>query len=128
MDWIRMIGLCLLCAAMVMVLRQMNPQMAGLLSAAFGILLVGMVLPGIAAYIEEIMKFLRNLALDEAYFRVMLKAMGIVWITQITVQVCRDLDAPAAACRAEMCGRIALLGVAAPVFMHLTQMAVGILQ
>jgi len=122
-----MIGLCLLCACMMMVLRQMNPQMAGLLSAAFGILLVGIVLPGVAAYIDGIAQFLRSLALDEQYFRIMLKAMGIVWITQLAVQTCRDLDAPSVAVRAELCGRIALLGVAAPVFMHLTQMAVGIL-
>ena len=57
-----------------------------------------------------------------------LKAMGIVLMTQFAAQVCRDMDAPSIACRAELCGRLMLLGVALPIFLKLTQMAVGALQ
>ena len=41
----------------------------------------------------------------------MLKATGIVLMTQFAAQVCRDMDAPSIACRAELCGRLMLLGV-----------------
>ena len=58
MEWLRLIGFCLLAAAMVMVLRQLSPAMAGLLAAAFGVLLVGLVLPQVRAYIETIRAFL----------------------------------------------------------------------
>ncbi|MDO5300387.1 MAG: stage III sporulation AC/AD family protein [Clostridia bacterium] len=128
MQWIRLIGFCLLAAAMVMMLRQMNPAVAGLLSVAFGALVVGMVLPGVKAYIETIQSFLNSLDLDAEYYRIMLKAMGIVLVTQMAVQICRDMDAPSIARRAELCGRIALLGVAMPVFITLTQMAVDVLR
>lgn len=128
MQWIRLIGFCLLAAAMVMMLRQMNPAVAGLLSVAFGALIVGMVLPGVKAYIETIQSFLNSLDLDAEYYRIMLKAMGIVLVTQMAVQICRDMDAPSIARRAELCGRIALLGVAMPVFITLTQMAVDVLR
>lgn len=128
MQWIRLIGFCLLAAAMVMVLRQMNPAIAGLLSVAFGALLVSMVLPGVKAYIETIQSFLSSLDLSAEYYRIMLKAMGIVLVTQMAVQICQDMDAPSIARRAELCGRIALLGVAMPVFITLTQMAVDVLR
>ena len=128
MEWLRLIGFCLLAAAMVMVLRQLSPAMAGLLAAAFGVLLVGLVLPQVRAYIETIRAFLTSLELDAQYYRIMLKAMGIVLVTQLAVQVCQDMDAPSIARRAVLCGRIALLGVAVPVFMELTQMAVDVLR
>ena len=128
MEWLRLIGFCLLAAAMVMVLRQLSPAMAGLLAAAFGVLLVGLVLPQVRAYIETIRAFLASLELDAQYYRIMLKAMGIVLVTQLAVQVCQDMDAPSIARRAVLCGRIALLGVAVPVFMELTQMAVDVLR
>ena len=128
MEWLRLIGYCLLAAAMVMVLRQLSPAMAGLLAAAFGVLLVGLVLPQVRAYIETIRAFLASLELDAQYYRIMLKAMGIVLVTQLAVQVCQDMDAPSIARRAVLCGRIALLGVAVPVFMELTQMAVDVLR
>ena len=128
MDWIRLIGFCLLAASMVLVLRQMHPQTAGLLSIAFGVLLVMLVLPGVQTYIETIRAFLARLNLDTQYYKVLLKAMGIVLVTQLAVQFCQDMDAPSIAKRAEFCGRIALLGVALPVFMTLTQMAVDVLR
>lgn len=128
MDWVRLIGFCLLAAAMVMLLRQMSPQAAGLLSAAFGILIVGAVLPDVAGYVETIRAFLASLGLEAEYYRVMLKAMGVVLMTQIAVQVCQDMDAPSIAQRVELCGRLALLSIAVPVFMSLTEMAVDVLR
>ena len=128
LEWLRLIGFCLLAAAMVLVLRQMHPQMAGLLSITFGVLLVMLVLPGVQAYIETIRTFLSELNLDTQYYKTLLKAMGIVLVTQLAVQFCQDMDAPSIARRAEFCGRIALLGVALPVFMTLTQMAVDVLR
>ena len=128
MEWLRLIGFCLLAAPMVMVLRQLNPAMAGLLSAAFGVLLVGLLLPGVKAYVDTIRRFLASLSLDAQYYRIMLKAMGIVLVTQLAAQVCREMDAPAIAQRAEFCGRMALLGVSVPVFIELTQMAVDVLR
>jgi len=113
---------------MVLVLRQMHPQTAGLLSMAFGVLLVMLVLPGVQTYIETIRVFLSELNLDTQYYKTLLKAMGIVLVTQLAVQFCQDMDAPSIARRAEFCGRIALLGVALPVFMSLTKMAVDVLR
>ena len=128
MEWLRLIGVCLLTAVLVMVLRQMHPQSAGLLSVAFGVMVVGAVLPQLGAYVQTIRSFLSALGLEARYYRVMLKAVGIVLITQLAVQVCQDMDAPSIAARAEFLGRLALLGVAVPIFMELTQMAVEVLQ
>ena len=128
MEWIQLIGFCLLAAVMVMLLRQMNPQIAALLSVAFGAMVVSLVLPSIRSYVETIRTFLASLSLEAEYYRVMLKAMGIVLVTQLATQVCRELEAPSIAQKAELCGRVALLGVALPVFVSLTQMAVDALR
>lgn len=128
MEWIRLIGFCLLTAMMVSALRQMQPAAAGLLAAAFGILMMGSLLPQIKAHVDAVLALMASLELGGQYYNVLLKAMGIVMVTQIAVQVCRDMDAPSVAQRAEFCGRLALLGVAVPVFAELTQMAVDVLR
>ncbi|MBQ7785849.1 MAG: hypothetical protein IJ381_06855 [Clostridia bacterium] len=128
MDWFAMVGFCLVAAAMIMVLRQMQPYAAGLLSIAFGVLVIGAVLPQIGSYVAAIEAFLASLDLHAQYYKVMIKSMGIVLVTQICAQICMDMEAPSVARRVELCGRIALLGIAVPVFMELTQMAVSILQ
>ena len=128
MEWIRLIGFCLLAAVLATILRQTAPAVAGLLSVAFGAMLLSAALPSIREYIETIRLFLSTLGLEGAYYKTMLKAMGIVLITQLAVQACRDMDAPSIAQRAELCGRLALLGIAVPVFISLTQMAVDVLR
>ena len=128
MEWLRLIGFCILTAMLVVVLRQMHPATAGLLAAAFGILMLGALLPQIKAHIDTVLALMDSLHLDGMYGAVMIKAMGIVLVTQIAVQVCRDMDAASVALRAEFCGRLALLGIAVPVFVELAQMAVGVLR
>ena len=113
---------------MTMLLRQMNPGMAALLCVAFGTMTLLMLLPAVGEYATQIRDFLSELSLEAVYGQTMLKAMGIVLMTQFAAQVCRDMDAPSIACRAELCGRLMLLGVALPIFLKLTQMAVGALQ
>lgn len=128
MEWLRMMGICLLAGAMVMLLRQMQPAAAGLLCAALSVMVLSVALPQLAAYVGSIREFLLSLGLEGEYYQVMLKAMGIVLVTQLCAQVCRDMDASSVAQRAELCGRLALLGVALPVFLSLARMAVGVLQ
>ena len=128
MEWLRLIGFCLLAGAMVMILRQMQPQAAALLSVSFGVLMVSAMLVPMAQYIQTVRSFLSSLNLDERYFGVMIKAMGIVLITQLAVQACEDMEAPSIARRAEFVGRMTLLSVAMPIFMELTQMAVDVLR
>ena len=125
---VRLIGFCLLAAVMTMLLRQMNPGVAALLCVAFGAMTLLMLLPAVGEYTAQIRDFLSELSLEAVYGQTMLKAMGIVLMTQFAAQVCRDMDAPSIACRAELCGRLMLLGVALPIFLKLTQMAVGALQ
>ena len=128
MEWMRLIGFCMLAGAMVMLLGQMQQQAAALLSVAFGVLIVGATLGQIAGYIETVASFLDSLNLDAQYFKVMVKAMGVVLVTQLAVQACEDMQASSIARRAEAVGRLALLSVAMPVFMELTQMAVDVLR
>ena len=128
MEWLRLIGFCLLAGAMVMLLGQMQPQAAALLSVAFGVLIVGVMLTPIAQYIRTVQSFLDSLDMETQYFGVMGKSMGMVLITQLAVQACEDMEAPSIARRAEFVGRMALLSMAVPVFMELTRMAVDALQ
>ena len=127
MEWFRMIGFCMLAAVMVIGFRQISPVWAGGICAVFGLMMMALLMPQIQEYVRLISGFLQTIGLESGYYMVMIRTMGIVLVTQVSAQVCRDMDAQNVACRVEMCGRIALLGIAVPVFIELTQLAVGIL-
>ena len=87
MEWLRLIGICLLSGVLVMLLRQLHPATAALLCAVFGVMVVAAVLPELRSYVLGIRDFLLSLGLDGQYSPVMLRAMGIVLVPQIASQV-----------------------------------------
>ena len=128
MDWLGLLGLALLCAGMVMLLRQMFPLAASILTIVFGIMMLCTLLPMIREYVNAISSFLSGVSLEGEYSETMLKTMGIVLLTHLSSEACQELGAPGIARYAEFCGRVALLGIAVPVFISLTEMAVEVLR
>lgn len=127
MDWLRMLGLALLSAGMVMLLRQMYSPAAAALTITFGTMMLCALLPTLQECASTMGTFLSSVSLGGEYGKVMLKTMGIVLLTQLASSACQEMGAPGIARCAELCGRIALLRVAVPVFISLTQMAVNVL-
>ena len=128
MDWLKFLGLALLSAGMTMLLKQMYPPAASILTIVFGAMMLCTMLPFIKEYVEAVGGFLSSISLGGEYGALMLKAMGIVLLTQLSSEACQELGAPGIARYAEFCGRIALLSIAVPVFISLTEMAVDVLQ
>ena len=127
MEWTKLLGLCVLAASMTMFVRQMNQPISAMLAIAVGMMALYAALPQIGRFADEIKRFLSGLGLDGMYYSVMLRAMGIALITQMTVGVCMEMGASSIAGYAEFCGRVAMMGVAVPVFMQLAELAVGML-
>ena len=128
MEWTQLIGFCLFAAVIVVVIRPINPTFSGLLCVAFGVMLVSVLLPEIRHFIECIHQFLTDVGLEGTYYIVMFKAVGIVFMTELAEQICRDMGVQAIAERVEFCGRLAMLGVAVPLFIDLTKMTIGVLR
>lgn len=124
----KLVGGCLLTAVLVSILRQVNPVFSGLVCAALGLMVLTVVLPEVRNYLETLRSLLMALESDGIYFSTMAKALGIVFVTQTGAQVCRELEAPSVAHHVEFCGRIALLGIAVPVFTELTKMSIEVLR
>lgn len=128
MNMLGLLGAALLAAGAVMLIKQMFPPAASLLTIAFGVMTLTALLAPMREYAAMISAFFSAASLGGEYAAVMLKAMGVVLLTQLSSEACQELGAPGIARYAELCGRVMLLGIAAPVFVSLTQMAVNVLQ
>ena len=127
MEWTRLLGFCVLSALLTMVLKQMNQPVSVLLTVAAGVMALYAALPQIGQYVAQIRQLLDGLGLDGMYYGMMLKVMGVALVTQIAVGICTEMGASSAAGYAEFCGRLAMMGIAVPVFMDLAELAVGML-
>ena len=62
----------------------------------------------------------------EGYFSVVLKVIGIAYLTQFGAQLCADAGEGAIASKIELAGKVVMMTVAAPVLTGLLEMVMGL--
>lgn len=107
-------------------LKKENPQLSLLLSMMTGILLFGMLFVPMA----ELMGLLRHTAeqggIGGGQFAVVLKVIGIAYLTQFGAQLCADAGEGAIAAKIELAGKLMMMTAAAPVLTGLLELILGL--
>jgi stage III sporulation protein AD len=75
-------------------------------------------------YLEELYS---RLSSGTAYFPIILKSLGIAYITEFTSAICKDAGEKSIAGKVELAGKIAIFFVALPVFTSLLDLLNGLL-
>ncbi len=107
-----LVGLCLLAAMLVLVLRRRNPEQAFALTVAASCV-AGIYLFGQLAPLLERVQALGALA-GSAGFECVLKSIGICLLTQTACDTCADFGQTAMAGKIELAGKLAILTVSLP--------------
>ncbi len=115
MTVVMMLGVVIVGASTAVMLRQTQPVLAMLLSAAVGVLLLVTVIGELTPLIDRLEKLFVGSVGDE-YMTILLKAVGIGLVTQFAAEVCRDAGETSLAGKAELVGRVLLLLCGLPLF------------
>lgn len=116
MEILSLIGIGLVAAVLAVVLRQYRPEYAMLISLAAGVLILLQIAQNIVPVVEQVRAILHNTSMPAEYAAVLLKALGICFITQIACDTCKDAGESAIAAKVEMAGKAAVLVVSLPLF------------
>ena len=78
----------------------------------------------------ELISLLRETAeqagVGEGYFSIVLKVIGIAYLTQFGAQLCADAGESAIAAKIEMAGKVLMMTAAAPVLTGLLETVIGL--
>lgn len=126
MQFWQWLGLAVAAAAMCLVVRRWQPDMAGVLAAvAGGILLLGALegMEGARGLLERI-GALGGLHAD--YLTMLMKVLGMSYATELTAQTCEDLGEKGLALKVDMAGKLCIFGVVAPMLAELLETIVAL--
>ena len=112
---IQISAIALLGAVALLFFKQYKPELSIPLRLVIGVVMGGILL----TMMQEVFSFIEGQILDEAsvsqsLFPIMLKALGISFVTEIAAGVCRDSGEGTLAVWVEMAGRMALLILSLP--------------
>ena len=127
MEISKIIGLGLVGTVFSVLLKKENPQFAMLTAAVTGIVIFLMLCTPLGNLISLLKETAEEAGVGEGYFGIVLKVIGIAYLTQFGAQLCTDAGETAVASKIEMAGKVLMMTVAAPVLTGLLETIMGLI-
>lgn len=116
MNLLSIAGLAVVGLLVVVLVRQVVPEMATLVTIALGVVVLALVVDSLADAVGLLEDLAGNAGIERDYIRILLKVVGVSYITAFAAQMCRDAGESALAAKVELAGKVMILLTALPVF------------
>lgn len=128
MDITAIAGIGILSAVLCVIVRQYKPEMALGISTACGVLILIAVITMLSPSVEAIVRLTEAAGLDNGYAAILLKALAVCYITQLSADCCRDAGEAAIATKIELAGKAAIVVISLPVFTSLAELVTKLIK
>lgn len=112
---------CIVGCILALSFKQYERAQAALLSIGVCCIVCISALPELSRILDTARLICEEGALAPEYFRILCKAVGIAYITQLGTDLCRDCGESAIASAVELCGRVCLVSLSLPLFLTLAR-------
>ena len=109
-------GLVLVCLVVLLVLRQIRPEWGTLVRLAAAVVAAGFILTmvsSVLSLVEELSSISEG-AMPSDTWGILLKALGVAFLSEVAASVCRDSGESGLAGWVEMAGRVEILLLSFP--------------
>ena len=127
MDIISAAAIAILSAILAVVVKQYKPEYAIVVSLAATVIILLSVISVIIPIVSELRNMMDDVAIDYKYITVLIKAVGICYITQFASDTCRDAGQIAISNKIELAGKIAICLSAIPLYKDLISLIQAII-
>ena len=123
MDIISVAAIAILTAFLAVILKQYKPEYALAVSVVASVIVLSAVVSFIIPIISELRSMMDSVSIDYKYITVLIKAVGICYITQFASDTCKDAGQTAISNKIELVGKIAICFSAIPLYKDLLSLA-----
>ncbi len=119
------IGLCGL--ALAIALKGYKPEMSLYIAIATVLLIFGFILLRLTSVFDYLASVYNQITYGKAYFPIILKVLGVAYVTDFTAQICRDAGEGAIGSKVELAGKVIIFFLAIPVMMSILELISSLL-
>ena len=119
---------CIIGCILVLILKQYQKSYGVLLSIGICIIVIMTAMPQIERIFDTAENICERSGMDNSYFRILCKAIGISYLTQLGTDICRDCGENAVGTAVELCGRVLLVMLSLPLFLTLAETVLEMMQ
>ena len=125
MEVFKILSIILVCAVMCLIFKNHGSEYSLLIIICCSVLVLTMIIKNILVPLSLIEQRIESYGIDNSYFKVALKALGIGYITAFIADSCRDAGQTALALKAELAGKCAIFLLSVPLVLSILETAIG---
>ena len=111
-----MCAACVLSSLLALLLKKQGSDLSVILVLCTVTLIISYILSDIALSVDAVKEIFKQTDMNSDYLKVLLKCIGICFITEFTCDCCKDASQSALCGTVLLCGRICVLLTALPLF------------
>lgn len=127
MEFMQILGIGMVSAVLAIMLRTQKPEMAMLVGIAGGALILVLIAGPLLEAVQQIQSISQKFGLDVSKLTVVLKIIGLAYLCEFGVQICKDAGEGAIGSKVELAGKVLIVCAAMPLVMELLQGIASIL-
>ncbi|WP_312641880.1 SpoIIIAC/SpoIIIAD family protein [Hydrogenoanaerobacterium sp.] len=119
MDIITIVGVGIIGVSLAVLLKQYKPEYSLAVSLIVGVIIFALVAENLTPVLDQLNLLLDNTQMPREYIEILIKSLGICFITQIACDTCKDAGQSAIASKLEIAGKLSILLLSLPLFQAL---------
>lgn len=127
MNIFQIISIAIIGAFFSVTLKNYRPEYAMITALATGIFIIFIISQNIFSVIDSLQKIILKTGIDSRYFKIILKVVGISYITQFGSEICKDSGYNSIATKVDAAGKICVISLTIPVISEFLKLIIEIL-
>lgn len=127
MEFIKIIAIGLITSIAVLVVKQVKPEVAIVITITGSLLIMIMLVDMLASVIGVFELLVEKTGLDTKLFGSVLKIIGVGYISEFSANICSDSGSKSIADKIMLSGKIIILVLALPIITALVDIVIGIM-
>ena len=123
----KIIGIGLLGLIIVVILKQHKPEYAIYVSMAAGVLILFLSIEKLTGIINLLNSIATRTYINQHFLGILLKIMGIAFVTEFAVSICTDAGEKAIANKIEIGSKVIIITMSIPIITSLLELVIEIL-
>ena len=122
MDIISVVGISICALILIVSIKEANSQYAVLIAIAASVIILLYVITQLSVVTEFIDNLATRAGIDNQYFKIILKSLGICYLCEFGCSLCRDAGQNALATKMELACKCSVLVISLPLFSDILEL------
>lgn len=127
MQMIQIVGIGLVAAVLIIILRRQKPEIAVQVSIMTGVVIFMLLASKLSVVIDLLEDYADKAEIKPIYFTTVLKITGIAYIAEFGAEICKDAGEGAIASKIELAGKVIIVVLAAPIITSLLDLIIEVM-